>query len=129
VVRLPRLFDSGVAAHIKGEGMSNTVKFVPNLAGIRQLAAEAAMGETLDDAAEKIEKTAKAIAPRDTGAYAESIKAQPSRVDEHGHQVAGVASDVEYAAKIEYGGLNRPGEHTLARAAEQNGLRIGKTTR
>jgi HK97 gp10 family phage protein len=100
------------------------MKFIPNFAAIKELAATAAMGSTLDDAAEKIAKTAKSIAPRDTGAYAESIKAQPSRIDQHGHQVAGVASDVAYAAKIEFGGVNRPAEHVLSRAAEQNGLRI-----
>jgi Bacteriophage HK97-gp10, putative tail-component len=107
--------------------MTNTVKFVPRFEAIKELAAEAAMADTLDDAAKKIERTAKDIAPvGETGNYRNSIKAQSSRIDEHGHQVAGVASDVEYAAKIEYGGLNRPAEHVLARAAEQNGLRIGK---
>jgi hypothetical protein len=104
--------------------MSKTVKFIRNPKAIAELVAASAMAETLDDAAEKVAKTAKDIAPVDTGRYRDSIHAQSSRIDQHGHQIAGVASDVEYAAKIEYGGLNRPAEHVLARAAEENGLRV-----
>jgi hypothetical protein len=104
-----------------------TTKFVPNPAAIPELAASAEIGATLDEAAEDVELAAKNIAAVeafDTGAYMRSIEAKDARVDQHGHQVAAVEADVPYAAAVEYGNLNRPGVHTLTRAAEASGLRI-----
>ena len=71
--------------------------------------------------ANKVRRTAQALAPRGTEHYAKSLSVQ-----EDGDQVAVVSTDIA-AHLIEFGSVNNPVYAPLRRAAEAQGLRLKDT--
>jgi hypothetical protein len=87
-----------------------TAWFVPNLAGIADLANDALVQNDLKEIAGEIAAKATEIAPVDSGDYQRSIGV----MEENGKVV--VEATVPYAIYVEYGGGNNPGEATLRTA-------------
>jgi hypothetical protein len=95
------------------------VRFVPNPAGIKALAAAPPMVATMGAKAQEIEERAKSLAPVETGRYRDSIRAEADI--EGGTAVGRVSSDVPYAVYIEYGTSDTPVFAPLRRALGSTG--------
>ena len=94
--------------------------FIPNPLIGAQLKLEPTMGAVLLAEAEEVAAEAKRIAPVETGAYRDSLRAEGGI--EGSSFVGRVLSDVPYAAYVEFGTMDTPAFHVLARAIESEGL-------
>lgn len=93
-----------------------TFRFIPNPAGIARIDETAEMSEAMKVYGEATVQVAQAIAPRLTGAYADSIQAVSETVN--GQSVCQVVADIEYAVFVEFGTSDTPAFAPLRRASE-----------
>lgn len=96
------------------------VTFIPN--PLADKLAEEQAKPAVRQATEQAASIAKAIAPRVTGAYADSIHVEE---DGDGARLVAGGGDVDYASFVEAGTYKDDAQHVLSRAVEAAGLHIG----
>jgi hypothetical protein len=90
------------------------MKFIENRDFLKELREDPGVRAQLAEAAWSALVEARAMAPRDTGAYAESLYAEGNTL----------GSTHPAADSIEFGTIDTPPHATLRRAAAQSGARI-----